>query len=168
MGTRDRLAHERGAIARLVAQCPICPIQGLLVSPRPEMGEGNSHGESPTESIERAQPHRPLECFDRSVRLAAAIVHRAACGPRLPLGPGRNDIDVPTAIPRASQPSAPFAAPREVTMSGDVTQVVILLLGAFTLMLLITLASEPWKYPDRTHILSLIVAFCSADWYMSK
>jgi hypothetical protein len=46
-------------------------------------------------------------------------------------------------------------------MSGGVTQVVILLLGAFTLMLLITLASEPWKYPDRTHILSLIVAFAA-------
>src|ERR1700730_17457512 len=41
---------------------------------------------------------------------------------------------------------------------------IILLLGAFTVMLLITLASKPWKYPERTPILALFVAVAALLW----
>jgi hypothetical protein len=46
-------------------------------------------------------------------------------------------------------------------MPGDVEYLVILLLGALALMLVITLASEPWKYRERTQILLFIVAFAA-------
>jgi hypothetical protein len=47
---------------------------------------------------------------------------------------------------------------REIKMSGGFERFIILLLGAFIVMLVITLASEPWKYPERTPILALFVA----------
>jgi hypothetical protein len=45
-----------------------------------------------------------------------------------------------------------------------IEQFIILLLGAFTLMLAITLASEPWAYPERTPILALFVAVAALLW----
>jgi hypothetical protein len=46
-------------------------------------------------------------------------------------------------------------------MSADVAHLVILLLGGFALMLLITLVSEPWKHPERTPILALVVGIAA-------
>jgi hypothetical protein len=49
-------------------------------------------------------------------------------------------------------------------MRAGVEQLAIVLLGAFAVMLLITLASEPWKSPERTPILALIVAIAALVW----
>jgi hypothetical protein len=49
-------------------------------------------------------------------------------------------------------------------MPGGVAQLVILLLGAFTLMLVIALASQPWKNQERTPILALVVAVAALLW----
>jgi uncharacterized membrane protein HdeD (DUF308 family) len=49
-------------------------------------------------------------------------------------------------------------------MPGDIGQLAILLLGAFAAMLAITLASEPWKSPERTPILALFVAVAALFW----
>ena len=53
-------------------------------------------------------------------------------------------------------------------MTGGVEQLAVLLLGAFTLMLVISLAFEPWKYPDRTPILALGVAFAALLWSIAN
>jgi hypothetical protein len=49
-------------------------------------------------------------------------------------------------------------------MPGGVAQLVLLLLGAFTLMLVIALASQPWKNQERTPILALVVAVAALLW----
>jgi hypothetical protein len=49
-------------------------------------------------------------------------------------------------------------------MVGGIEQLIILLLGAFAVTLVITLASEPWKYPERTPILALFVAVIALLW----
>jgi len=61
MGARDRLVAERTRVAGFFAQCPISPIQGLVVSACDQMGYGYSVGESPAETIERIQPHGAFE-----------------------------------------------------------------------------------------------------------
>jgi hypothetical protein len=49
-------------------------------------------------------------------------------------------------------------------MPGGIEQLIILLLGAFAVMLIITLASEPWKHPERTPVLALVVAVAALLW----
>jgi hypothetical protein len=45
-----------------------------------------------------------------------------------------------------------------------IEQLIILLIGAFAVMLVITLASEPWKNPERTPVLALFVAGAALLW----
>jgi hypothetical protein len=49
-------------------------------------------------------------------------------------------------------------------MPGGIEQFVILLLGAFTVMVVIALASQPWVYPERTPVLALFVAVAALLW----
>ena len=49
-------------------------------------------------------------------------------------------------------------------MLGGIEPLIILLLGAFAVMLVITLASEPWKHPERTPIFALFVAVAALLW----
>jgi hypothetical protein len=49
-------------------------------------------------------------------------------------------------------------------MVSSIDQFIILLLGALTVMIVITLASQPWVYPERTAILALFVAVAALLW----
>ena len=51
-----------------------------------------------------------------------------------------------------------------VKLLGGTEPLIILLLGAFAVMLVITLASEPWKHPDRMSIFGTLVAVAALLW----
>ena len=49
-------------------------------------------------------------------------------------------------------------------MVSGIEQFIILILGAFTIILIITLASQPWLYPERVPVLALFVALGALLW----